>query len=81
MGKNLCKSIINAKYEDTKDSWTTKSIKGSHGMVVWKMGKQQLEKAAEDLTYKLGNGRRIKFWWDTWCDDRPLVEKYVSHNS
>lgn len=29
-----------------------------------------------DLSYEVGNGHRIKFWDDTWCDERPLKVVY-----
>ena len=26
--------------------------------------------------FKVGNGRRIKFWKDAWCSDEPLCESF-----
>lgn len=58
--------------------WTTKPVKKSHGIAVWKLIKELWEEFARFIEFEVGNGRRKKFWLDKWCDTMTFAEKFCN---
>ena len=75
MGLEVCRITLfgNRVLILSKDwGWFTSFPRGSFGVGLWKTiakGSNQLKK---DCVFKLGDGRKIRFWEDTWCGRRPL---------
>lgn len=40
--------------------------------------KEEEVNPSNHVYYKMGNGMRIQFWHDTWCNDSPLKEFFLA---
>ncbi|RVW49348.1 SAC3 family protein A [Vitis vinifera] len=61
-----------------RGGWCTWVVSGRHGVGLWKaIGKEWLGMYSS-LAYRVGSGRRVRFWKDKWCGDEPLCESFPS---
>lgn len=44
---------------------------------MWNATEEELEKAAENIDFKPGNGRRINFFIYVWCGNAPPAKRYA----
>lgn len=66
---------MGAKYGET-DGWDPIVPRGPFGWSPWRSILSQLDRYKAGLAFKVGDGRRIRFWKDAWCGERPLMEVY-----
>ncbi len=45
-------------------------------MSLWKHIRAGWDGFLKHISYKVGDGSRIKFWHDIWCGDLPLRQKF-----
>lgn len=57
-------------------AWWTKEVRGCHGLGLWKAIVQGFFNHVKEIDYKIGDGRRVKFWKDSWCNDSSLMVEY-----
>ena len=43
---------------------------------LWKSIAKEIEQLKKDCVFKLGDGRKIRFWEDTWCGRQPLCDAF-----
>ena len=55
-----------------------REIRGAYGVGVWKVIRKYWESIHSRSRFIVGNGRKVKFWKDLWCEDQAL--KYVFPN-
>ncbi|GLJ43933.1 hypothetical protein SUGI_0915800 [Cryptomeria japonica] len=73
--KTWCK-IMTAKYLDSNDSERIFSMENLiSGSPIWKFIWESINIITENLTWKIGNGRKAKFWRDSWNGDISLAEE------
>ncbi|GLJ14995.1 hypothetical protein SUGI_0244810 [Cryptomeria japonica] len=73
--KIWCK-IMTAKYLDSNDSERIFTVANSiSGSPIWKFIWESRNIITEHLTWKIGNGRKAKFWRDFWNGDISLAEE------
>uniref|UniRef100_A0A2N9FFY4 Reverse transcriptase zinc-binding domain-containing protein n=1 Tax=Fagus sylvatica TaxID=28930 RepID=A0A2N9FFY4_FAGSY len=46
--------------------------RGPYGVSLWKFIRQGWDHLFPFLSFKVGNGERVRFWYDVWCGDGPL---------
>ena len=44
-------------------------LQGSEGWVWWKTMKREWHVVSSRLSFVVGNGQRVRFWKDKWCED------------
>ena len=64
------------KYGEGKRSWCTRVCKGAHGCGLWQSISEGWENFAKHLSFVVGNGFRILFWYNKWTRDVPLKILY-----
>ncbi|RVX18713.1 putative ribonuclease H protein [Vitis vinifera] len=74
----LWKQAINHKYGVEEEGWCTRAVSGRHGVGLWKAIRKEWLGMYSNLAYRVGNGRRVRFWKDKWCGDEPLCESFPS---
>jgi hypothetical protein len=52
------------------------SIRSPHGVSLWKHIRAGWDVFSQHISYKVGDGSRIRFWHDTWCGDSPLRNQF-----
>ena len=73
---SIWRSCINTKYGSHNGGWFTPYPRGSYGVGLWKSIAKETDQLKKDCVFKLGDGRKIRFWEDTWCGRQPLCEAF-----
>ncbi|RVW92306.1 putative ribonuclease H protein [Vitis vinifera] len=74
----LGKQVISHKYGEEEGGWCTRAVSGRYGVRLWKAIKKEQLCLNSRLAYRVGCGRRVRFWKDKWCRDEPLCESFPS---
>ena len=74
----LWKKVISHKYGVEEGGWCTQAESGRHGVGLWKAIRKEWLGMYNNLAFRVGNGRRMRFWKDKWCGDEPLYESFPS---
>jgi hypothetical protein len=70
----LWRRVVDGKYSSLESGWSTAVPQGPHGVSLWKNIGGGWAKFERFIYFKVGNGARIRFWYDTWCGDYPLKD-------
>ena len=79
--------VIVGKFGEEEGGWTTREVRESYGMGLWKDIRKGWEEVFPRTCIRIGNGRRTRFWWDFWVGDSklkdffPLLYRIATHNS
>ncbi|RVX01530.1 hypothetical protein CK203_017500 [Vitis vinifera] len=68
----LWRQVICVKYEEEEGGWRSCVVRGSFGVGLWKTIKRVWDVICDNMVYSVGNGRRVRFWKDKWCEDDLL---------
>ncbi|KAK9274394.1 hypothetical protein L1049_019208 [Liquidambar formosana] len=68
---NASASSINVEY--LQFTLWSKAPRGSYGSGVWKSIRGGLKEFVKRVRFRIGDGRRVKFWLDCWCGNSPLA--------
>nr|XP_009599592.1 uncharacterized protein LOC104095219 [Nicotiana tomentosiformis] len=71
----LWRRVIQEKYGHG-GPWCTKPVSSPYGVCVWKTIRGQWRFIADHSSIKVGNGRRVLFWCDTWFGHTPLNDQF-----
>ncbi|RVW34912.1 putative ribonuclease H protein [Vitis vinifera] len=74
----LWKKVISHKYGVEKGGWCTRAERGRYGVGLWKAIRKEWLGMYSSLAFRVGNGRKVRFWKDKWCGDEPLYESFPS---
>lgn len=74
--ESLWKQIIIGKSGDEDEGWCSRGVRGGHGVGMWKSIKHKWEIIKGRSRFLLGNGRKVQFWKDLWCEDQTLEEVF-----
>ncbi|RVW56571.1 hypothetical protein CK203_086726 [Vitis vinifera] len=78
---------IVGKFGEVQGGWTTREVRESYGMGLWKDIRKGWEEFFLRTRIHIGNGRRTRFWWDMWVRDSklkdlfPLLFRIAANNS
>ena len=72
----LWHKVIRSKYGIEEDKWLPSEVGNGTFHNPWKAVQGLLPAFLEHAKLKLGNGRRIRFWEDTWEGSEPFKIKY-----
>lgn len=50
---------------------------GAYGVGLWKNFKKGWGEFSSHTKFEVGDGFRIKFWYDVWCGDQALKETFI----
>ncbi|RVW99858.1 putative ribonuclease H protein [Vitis vinifera] len=79
--------VIVGKFGEKEGGWTTREVRESYGMGLWKDIRKGWEEFFPRTSIRIGNGRHTRFWWDFWVGDSklkdlfPLLYRIATHNS
>ena len=68
----LWRRVVMEKYGSMEGGWMTKAPTGPYGVGLWKFIWNGWDKFSRLLTFDVGDGTRIRFWDDVWCNGEPL---------
>ena len=70
--------LLSLKYGMEDGGWFPKSPTGSYGVGLWKEISKETTQLKQHYAFELGDGSRVKFWKDAWCDVTPLCLSFPS---
>ncbi|WKA03180.1 hypothetical protein VitviT2T_021306 [Vitis vinifera] len=85
--ESFWRRVIVGKFGEVQGGWTTREVRESYGMGLWKDIRKGWEEFFLRTRIHIGNGRRTKFWWDMWVGDSklkdlfPLLFRIATNNS
>ena len=74
--ESLWKQIISSKCNLQKGRWCSKGVRDCYGVTVWKAIRNGWENFRSHSRFTVGNGIRVKFWKDLWCENQSLEEAF-----
>ena len=74
----LWKQVISMKYG--VEEWEGYTLEGRKGFGVglWKEIRKEGSLLSNNIVFSVGNGRRVRFWKDSWCGDEALCYTFPS---
>ena len=69
---SLWKQVIIDKYGEEEGGWCSKEVKGAYGVGLWRAIRKDWEIICSRSRFIVGNGRKVKFWKDLWCEDQAF---------
>ena len=74
--RSLWRRVIDSKYGSQWGGWCSNRTRDPHGVSLWKHIRAGWDRFSHYVSFKVGDGSRIKFWHDSWCGDQPLRDKF-----
>jgi hypothetical protein len=68
----LLRKVVDIKYGSMRGGWCSKEVGGSFGVEVWKCIRRGWDAFAAHVRFEVGDGSKVLFWNDVWCEDLPL---------
>ena len=69
--------VIRRKYGE-EGGWSSRFPRESYGVGFWKSLRRWSVLVSNHLSFEVGDGKRTKFWKDSWCGDTTLIDVYPS---
>jgi hypothetical protein len=60
---------VETKFDNMRGDWCSKEIVGPFGVGVWKHIKWGWGVFLSFMRYEVGDGSKIRFWYNLWCGD------------
>jgi hypothetical protein len=68
--------VVEAKFGSVGGGWCSLAPVGPHGVGLWKNIRRGWSLFCRHVRFELGDGSRIRFWFDVWCGELPLKEAF-----
>ena len=75
---SLWRLVISTKFGEENGGWISRDIRGAYGTGLWKDIRKEWFTLSQNTISSLGNGRRLRFWKDPWCDETMLCNDFPS---
>ena len=72
------KLIISMKYGIERGGWSTRRAREGHGVGLWKEISKEGMLLLNNVSFSVGDGKRVRFWKDIWCGNTPLCQAFPS---
>ena len=73
---SLWRLMISTKFGEGDGGWNTNDIRRGYDTGLWKDIRREWLTFSQNSTPLLGNGRRLHFWMDPWCDGMALCNAF-----
>ena len=69
---SLWKQVIVEKYGEKEGGWCFGASREGYGVGLWKAIRNRWMEFSKRMAFKVGDGRRVKFWKNRWCGEDSL---------
>ncbi|RVX14113.1 LINE-1 reverse transcriptase-like [Vitis vinifera] len=76
--KALWNQVIRGKYGEERGGWRSCEPREAYGFGLWKAISKMGHKVTPFVGFVVGDGEKVKFWKDKWCETIPLSEVFPS---
>ena len=70
--------VIRRKYGEEEGGWSSCFPRKSYGVGLWKSLSRWSVLVSNHFSFVVGDGKRTKFWKESWCGDTSLIDAYPS---
>ncbi|RVX20320.1 putative ribonuclease H protein [Vitis vinifera] len=74
----LWNQVIRGKYGEERGGWRSCEPREAYGLGLWKAISKMGHKVTPFVGFVVGDGEKVKFWKDKWCETIPLSEVFPS---
>ena len=74
----LWRNVIRWKFGEERGGWVSCAFRGAFGTSFWKEIREEWDTIFPLAVFSLGNGRRLLFWKDVWCEEEVLYVSFPS---
>jgi hypothetical protein len=75
---SLWRWVVASKYGSQWGGWCSNQGRAPHGVSLWKQIRAGWNGFSPFITFKVGDGSRIKFWHDSWCGTQSLRDSFTA---
>jgi hypothetical protein len=68
--------VFALKYEIQRGGWCSEDARGFYGVSLWRYIRKNWGAFSNYISFKVGDGLRIRFWHDNWCGDSALKSSF-----
>ena len=72
------KLIISTKFGIERGGWSTRGVREGYGVGLWKEISKEGLLLLNNVSFSVGDGKRVRFWKDIWCGNISLCEAFPS---
>ncbi|RVW15967.1 mRNA-capping enzyme [Vitis vinifera] len=76
--ESFWKLIISRKFGEESGGWNSREVREGYGVGFWKEIRKEGSLLLKNVSFAMGDGRRVRFWKDIWCGNIPLCEAFPS---
>ena len=76
--KALWNQVIKGKYGEERGGWRSCESREAHGFGLWKAISKMGHQVTPFVGFVVGDGEKVKFWKDKWCETITLSEAFPS---
>ncbi|RVW99876.1 LINE-1 reverse transcriptase-like [Vitis vinifera] len=76
--KALWNQVIRGKYGEERGGWRSCQSRKAYGFGLWKAISKMGNQVTPFVGFVVGDGEKVKFWKDKWCETIPLSEAFPS---
>ena len=70
--------MIRGKYREERGGWRSCESREAYGYRLWKAISKMGHQVTPFVGFVVGDGEKVKFWKDKWCETIPLSEAFPS---
>ena len=72
------KLIISKKFGVERGWWSTRGVREGYGVGLWKEISKEGLLPLNNVSFSVGDDKRVRFWKDIWCGNMSLCEAFPS---
>ena len=76
--ESLWKLVISRKFGEEGGGWSSREVREGYGVGFWKEIRKEGSLLLKNITFSVGDGRRVRFLKDIWCRNNSLCEAFPS---
>ena len=77
-GDSYWKLIISMKFGIERGGWRTRGVREGYGVGLLKEISKEVLLLLNNVSFSVGDGKRVRFWKDIWCGNISLCEAFPS---
>ena len=76
--KAFWNQVMRWKYGEDQGGWCSREVREGYGVRLWKAIRKLSHLVNTRIYFVVGNGQRVSFWKDKWCETSPLCVSFPS---
>jgi hypothetical protein len=69
--------VVDSKYGNELGEWCSNEAHGAHLVGFWKIIRRGLGGVSSHTRFEVGDGSKIRLWYDVWCADQALKVTFL----